>query len=127
LWVLAGAGGDRYDNPERTPFLRHLHRAPEFERELIAEGTRAEQRQQGARLLTTAATRERGFQAFRGRGNLQVFQSQVNEPGRLHPKRLSDLESFNSALSAQRIEPKASGYVNDVFGHLAERIKALAG
>ena len=84
-------------------------------------------KQQGAQLLTTAATLERGYQAFRGCGNLQVFQSQVNALDRLHRQWLSDLESFKSALRAQGIEPKALAYVNEVFGHLAERIKTLAG
>lgn len=86
-----------------------------------------EHKQQGAQLLATAATLERGYQAFRGCGNLQVFQSQVNELGRLHRKWMSDLESFKSALHAQGAEPKALEYVNEAFGHLAERIKTLAG
>jgi hypothetical protein len=86
-----------------------------------------EHKQQGAQLLATAATLERGYQAFRGCGNLQVFQSQVNELGRLHRKWLSDLESFKSALHAQGAEPKALEYVNEAFEHLAERIKMPAG
>ena len=35
-----------------------------------------EHKQRAAQLLVTAATLERGFQAFRGCGNLQVFQPQ---------------------------------------------------
>ncbi|MFZ4539552.1 transposase [Propionivibrio sp.] len=78
-------------------------------------------------LLTTAATLERGYQAFRGSGNLQVFQPQVNELDRLHRQWLSDLDSFKSSLRAQGVEPKALEYVNEAFGRLAERIKKLAG
>ncbi|MGF6604552.1 hypothetical protein P3T23_009308 [Paraburkholderia sp. GAS448] len=83
-------------------------------------------RQQGAQLLTTAATLERGYQAFRGSGNLQVFQSQVDELGRLHRQWLSDLESFKSSLRAQGTELKVLEYVNEAFGRLAERIRKLA-
>jgi hypothetical protein len=36
-------------------------------------------KEQAAQLLVTAATLERGYQAFRGSGSLQVFQPQVNE------------------------------------------------
>ena len=84
-------------------------------------------KQLAAKLLTTAATLERGYQAYRGSGNLQVFQPQVNELGRLHRKWLSDLDSFKSSLCAQGAEPKVLEYVNDAFGRLAERIKQLAG
>ena len=78
-------------------------------------------------MLTTAATLERGYQAFRGRGNLQVFQPQVNEMGKLHRQWLSDLENFKNSLRAQGAEPKALEYVNEAFGRLSERIKNLAG
>ena len=84
-------------------------------------------KQLGAQLLTTAATLERGYQAFRGSGNLQVFQPQVNEMGKLHRQWLSDLENFKNSLRAQGAEPKALEYVNEAFGRLAERIKKLAG
>ena len=84
-------------------------------------------KQLAAKLLTTAATLERGYQAYRGSGNLQVFQPQVNELGRLHRQWLSDLDSFKSSLCAQGAEPKVLEYVNDAFGRLAERIKQLAG
>jgi hypothetical protein len=84
-------------------------------------------RQLATQLLTTAATLERGYQAFRGSGNLQVFQSQVDELGRLHRQWLSDLESFKSSLRELGAEPKALEYVNEAFGRLAERIKKLAG
>ena len=84
-------------------------------------------KQQGADLLTTAATLERGYQALRGRGHRQGAQSQVREMDRLHQQWLSDLERFKRALQAQGAEPRALEYVNEAFGHLAERIKQLAG
>jgi hypothetical protein len=45
----------------------------------------------------------------------------------LHQQWLSDLESFKSALRAQGAESMALEYVSEAFGHLAERIKKLAG
>lgn len=86
-----------------------------------------EQKQRVAQLLATAANLERGYQAFRGSGNLQVFQNQVNELGRLHRQWLSDLDSFKSSLPEQSVKPKALEYVNEAFGRLAERIRQLAG
>lgn len=86
-----------------------------------------EHKQQAAQLLATAATLERGYQAFRGSGNLQVFQPQVNEMGRLHQQWLSDFDSFKISLHKQSVEPKALEYVNEAFGRLAERIRQLAG
>jgi hypothetical protein len=56
-------------------------------------------KQQAAQLLATAATLERGYQAFRGDGNLQGFQPQVNQMGKLHRQWLSDLESFKKLLT----------------------------
>lgn len=84
-------------------------------------------KQLAAQLLATAATLERGYQAFLGSGKLQVFQPQVNEMDKLHRQWLSDLESFKSSLRALGAEPKAMEYVNEAFGRLAERIKKLAG
>ncbi|CAE6858158.1 hypothetical protein R75461_07834 [Paraburkholderia nemoris] len=84
-------------------------------------------RQRGTQLLTTAATLERGYQAFRGSGNLQVFQPQVDEMDKLHRQWLSDLEGFKNSLRALGAEPKALEYVNEAFGRLAERIRKLAG
>ena len=84
-------------------------------------------KQLATQLLATAATLERGYQAFLGSGNLQVVQSQVNEMDKLHQQWLSDLESFKSSLRAQGAEPMALEYVNEAFGRLAERIKKLAG
>jgi hypothetical protein len=83
--------------------------------------------QQAAHLLATAATLERGYQAFLESGNAKVSQPQVHEMDQLHQQWLSDLESFKSALRAQGAEPRALEYVNEAFGHLAERIKILAG
>jgi hypothetical protein len=83
--------------------------------------------QQAAHLLTTAATLERGYQALLGSGHRQGVQPQVHEMDQLHQQWLSDLESFKSALRAQGAEPRALEYVNEAFGHLAERIKQLAG
>ena len=83
-------------------------------------------KQLAAQLLATAATLERGYQAFRGSGNLQVFQSQVNEMDKMHRQWLADLESFKSSLHVQGADPKALAYVNEAFGRLAERINKLA-
>jgi hypothetical protein len=84
-------------------------------------------KQQAAQLLATAATLERGYQAFRGAGNLQGFQPQLNQVGQLHRQWLSDLENFKSSLRAQGVEPKALEYVNEAFGRFAERINKLSG
>lgn len=84
-------------------------------------------KQLAAQLLTTAATLERGYQAFRGSGNLQAFQPQVNEMGKLHRQWLSDLENFKKSLRELGAELKALEYVNDASGRIAERIKNLAG
>ncbi len=84
-------------------------------------------KQMGAQLLTTAATLERGYQAVRASGNLQVFQPQLDELNHLHRQWQSDLDAFNDSLRAQGAEPKVLEYVNDAFGRLAERVKQLAG
>jgi hypothetical protein len=84
-------------------------------------------KQLAAQLLTTAATLERGYQAFLGGDKLQVFELQVHELGKLHHQWLSDLESFKNSLHAQNAEPLVLEYVNVAFGRLAERIKKLAG
>lgn len=86
-----------------------------------------EHKQRAVQLLDVAATLERGYQAFRGSGNLQVYQPQVDELGRLHRQWLSDLDSFKNSLRAQGTETKALEYVNEVFGRLAERINQLSG
>ena len=56
-------------------------------------------------------------------GNLQAFQPQVNEMGKLHRQWLSDLENFKKSLRPLGAEPKALEYVNEAFGRIAERIK----
>jgi len=86
-----------------------------------------QQKQMGAQLLTTAATLERGFQAFLGSGNLQVFQPQIKELEKLHQQWISDLASYKNSLRAGRAEPMTIEYVEEAFGRLAERIKKLAG
>jgi hypothetical protein len=43
-------------------------------------GFSEEHKQRAAQLLVTAANLERGYQAFRGSGNLQAFQPQVGTP-----------------------------------------------
>jgi len=83
-------------------------------------------RQRAARLLATAATLERGYQAFLGSGSLPVFQPQVREMDKLHRQWLVDLDSFKSALRAQGAQAQALAYVDDAFGRLAERIRKLA-
>lgn len=84
-----------------------------------------EHKRQAAELLVTAATLERGYQAFRGSGNLQVFQQQVNELSRLHWQWLADLDRFKA--SVRDAQATAWEYVNEAFGHLVGRIKQLAG
>ncbi|MBV5676217.1 transposase [Zoogloea sp.] len=84
-------------------------------------------KQMGAQLLTTAATLERGYQAFRASGNLQVFQPQLDELNRLHRQWLSDLNAFKDSLRTLGAEPKVLEYVNEAFGRLTDRIKQLAG
>ena len=82
----------------------------------------------GTQLLTMAATLEQGYQALRAGGDRHVFQPlHLNELGRLHRQWLSDLEDFKQSLRAQGAEPKVLDYVNEAFGHLAERIQQLAG
>ena len=82
-------------------------------------------KQQAARLLATAATLERGYQAFCASGDLLVFQPQVREMDKLHRQWLADLDSFKA--SVRDVQPKALGYVNEAFGRLAKRIRPLVG
>ena len=79
-------------------------------------------KQLAARLLTTAATLERGYQMFKSGSQLKV-----NEMDELYRQWLSDVDSFKSSLRAQGAEPKALEYVNEGFSRLAERIKKVAG
>jgi hypothetical protein len=85
-----------------------------------------QQKQMGAQLLTTAATLERGYQAYRGSGNLQVFQPQVKELDKLHQQWVSDLATFKNSLRAQGAEPKTLESLDEALGRLSERIKSLA-
>jgi hypothetical protein len=85
-----------------------------------------QQKQMAAQLLTTAGTLERGYQAFLGSGNLQVFQPQVKAMDKLHQQWIADLETFRGVLRTQSIDPKTLVAVNEVFQRLADRIKTLA-
>jgi hypothetical protein len=76
-----------------------------------------------ARLLTTAATLERGYQRFRKSGS----QLPIKERDELYRQWLSEVDSFQSSFRAQGAEPKALEYVKEGFSRLAERIKKLAG
>jgi len=60
-----------------------------------------EHKKMGAQLLTTAATLERGYQAFRASGDLQVFRPQLDELGRLHRQWLCDLDALKKSLRTQ--------------------------
>ena len=83
-------------------------------------------KQRAADLLTTAATLERGYQALRGRRHQPGVQLQVHALDQQHQQWRSDLERFKRALRAQGAEPRALEYVNEAFGHIAERIKQMA-
>jgi hypothetical protein len=85
-----------------------------------------QQKQMAAQLLTTGATLERGYQAFLGSGNLQVFQPQVKEMDKLRQQWIADLETFKGVLRTQGIDPKTLEAVNEVFQRLSDRIKNLA-
>jgi len=74
-------------------------------------------KQMGVQLLTTAATLERGYQAFRASGNLQVFRPQLDELGRLHRQWLSDVDAFKDSLRAQGVSALA--------GHIAAEAARL--
>jgi len=78
-----------------------------------------------ARIMEEASEAERRYQAFHASGNLQVFQPQLDELGRLHRQWLSDLDAFKDSLRTQGAEPKVLEYVNEAFSRLAERIKQL--
>lgn len=79
----------------------------------------------GAALMTTAATLERGYQAFLGSGKLTALQPQIIEMDRIHQQWLLDLADFKESLKAE-IDPKAMTYIEEAFGRMAERIKELA-
>ena len=134
IWVGTSDGqlmALSHEFPEFYRYVLIMEEASEAERNKAArpyDGLAEfsdEHKRQAAELLVTAATLERGYQAFRGSGNLQVFQQQVNELGRLHRQWLADLDSFKA--SVRDAQPKALEYVNEAFGHLVGRIKQLAG
>ncbi|MEJ7805448.1 MAG: transposase [Telluria sp.] len=110
-----------------------MERAAEAERNMVSRPYDGmiqfpeQYKQLASQLLTTAATLERGYQAFLGSGKLQVFQPQVNELNKLRQQWFSDLEEFKSSLQAQGADPKALEYVAEAFGRLAERIKNFPG
>ena len=82
--------------------------------------------QQASQLLTTAATLERGFQARLGSGSQSVGPPGVQELDQLHRQWLSDWESFQRSLRTQGAEAKTLEYVQEGFGHLADRLQKLA-
>jgi hypothetical protein len=90
-------------------------------------GFSEEHKQRAAQLLVTAANLERGYQAFRGSGNLQVFQPKSTSWAGCIRQWPSDVDGFKNSLRAQGAEPKALEYVNEAFSRLTERIKELAG
>lgn len=83
-------------------------------------------KQQAEKLLTTAATIERGHLTFHSGGNLNLLQPQVKNLGRLYQQWQCDLDDFQAALHAQGVDSTVLEYVNEVFGRLAERIKQQA-
>jgi hypothetical protein len=88
----------------------------------------SEQHQQLAtRLLTTAATLERGYQARSASANPQGAAPPVEDLDALHRQWLSDLEGFMQSLRAQGADPMVLRYMNDGFSRLVERIRDLAG
>ena len=119
----------------RTGFYRYaitMEEASEVERNKVSRPydgmaqLSEQQKQMAAQLLTTAGTLERGYQAFLGSGNLQVFQPQVKEMDKLRQQWIADLETFRGVLRTQSIDPKTLVAVKKVFQRLADRIKNLA-
>lgn len=77
-------------------------------------------------ILTTAATIERGYQAFIEGGKLSVLHPQVDELDQLHRTWLVDLEGFKNALKTDRSTTKLQqDYVVMGLSRMAERINAL--
>src|SRR5260221_364452 len=91
-----GLGTKRRQQQTADICKQHLREKYRDQRVLMEEGSEAERnkpsrpydgmaqfseehKQLAAQLLTTAATLERGYQAFLGSGNLEVFQLQVND------------------------------------------------
>ena len=70
-------------------------------------------KQLAAQLLATATTLERGYQAYRGSGNLQVFQPQVSELGRLpQVGQLPPLDDFGKWPSKRLLYPRTCRKAN---------------
>ncbi|BEM75862.1 hypothetical protein SME36J_52850 (plasmid) [Serratia marcescens] len=82
-------------------------------------------RHTGERLLTTAATLEHGFKAFRASG-LSIFDSKIKELNIKHKQWLSDLDDFKKSLRSHGADPRILNYVEQVYGNLAERIRNAA-
>ena len=112
-WIMEQAS-----EAERRKASRPYHGTPKFSEQ---------HKQMGAKLLTTAATLERGFQSYRASGNLPVFKPQLDELARLYQQWLSDLAAFKASLRALGVEPRVLENVNQAFDQMAERIQRLAG
>ncbi len=83
-------------------------------------------KQLAAQLLATAATLERGYLAFIGSGNPQIFRLQVAELSKMHHQWLSDLDSFTNSLRTQGTDAKVLAYVIEAFARLAKRFANFA-
>lgn len=83
-------------------------------------------RQMGERLLTTAATLEHGFRAFRT-GGFSVFDAQLADLNLKHRQWIADLADFKKSLRNHGADPRVLTCVDQVFDGLAERIRIAAG
>lgn len=81
--------------------------------------------QMGERLLTTAATLEHGFRAFRASG-LSVFDDKIKELNIKHKQWISDLDNFKKSLRSHGADPRILNYVDQMYGNLAKRIRNAA-
>lgn len=79
-----------------------------------------------ATIWTDAATLERGYQAFLGSGNLNVFKPQVRELDQLHSKWLADMASFMALLKSDPTAENALPFVETGFNRTVERVADLA-
>lgn len=78
-------------------------------------------------ILTTAATLERGYQAFLGNVKLVMFRSQINELDKLHRKWLDDLGYFKKAIKDDFSTTKMQQeYVDIGLNRIAKRIDEMA-
>lgn len=116
------------DFPEFYRYARLMEEASEAERHKPSRpydgmAPFSEQdKQRAARLLTTAATLERGYQMLGKSGS----QLPIKEMDERYRQWLFEVDSFKRALREQGAEPKTLEYVNEGFSRLAERIKKLA-